>query len=70
MSTSVMKTTNGSKVPDETPAEGADAPEEDTLRNDPLLVGVRKLYDDIAAEPLPDHLLDLLDKLDKAERSR
>ncbi|MEL6766725.1 MAG: NepR family anti-sigma factor [Pseudomonadota bacterium] len=61
-----MTSKNGTSVPD----EGADAPEEDALRNDPLLAGVRKLYDDIAAEPLPDHLLDLLDKLDKAERSR
>ncbi|MEO0959431.1 MAG: NepR family anti-sigma factor [Pseudomonadota bacterium] len=66
----VMKTINTTDdMTDEAEKEG-DAPNEHALRADPLLAGMRKLYDDVASEPLPDHLLDLLDKLDKAERNR
>ena len=38
--------------------------------DDRIFSRLRKLYDDVAAEPLPDHLLDLLKKLDEAERKR
>ena len=41
-----------------------------TLENDPILDELRKLYDGIADEPLPDQLLDLLRKLDEVERKR
>lgn len=38
--------------------------------NDPLIGQLKSLYDDVAAEPLPDRLMDLLAKLDEAERKR
>lgn len=37
---------------------------------DPITVELRRLYDDAAAEPLPDHLLRLLDRLAEAEAKR
>lgn len=37
---------------------------------DPIMSQLRTMYDDIAAEPLPDELVRLLDKLDEAERKR
>ena len=41
-----------------------------TLENDPIVGELRKLYDGIAKEPLPDQLTDLLRKLDEVERKR
>lgn len=41
-----------------------------TLENDPIVGELRKLYDGIAQEPLPDQLTDLLRKLDEVERKR
>ncbi|HET7410630.1 MAG TPA: NepR family anti-sigma factor [Paracoccaceae bacterium] len=41
-----------------------------TLESDPLVNELRKLYDGIVDEPIPDDLLDLLHKLDEVERSR
>lgn len=41
-----------------------------TLENDPIVNELRKLYDGIAEEPLPDQLADLLRKLDEIERNR
>lgn len=44
---------------------------DDVLRaDDPLIGQLKSLYDDVAAEPLPDRLLELLAKLDDAERNR
>lgn len=40
------------------------------LENDPVVGELRKLYDGIVDEPIPDHLVDLLRKLDEVERSR
>lgn len=37
---------------------------------DPLMGRLKALYDDAAAEPLPEELLTLLAKLDEAERNR
>jgi hypothetical protein len=37
---------------------------------DPITAELRKLYNDALAEPLPDHLLRLLDKLAEAEGKR
>jgi len=37
---------------------------------DPLMAELKQMYDSVAEEPLPQELLTLLDKLDKAERSR
>lgn len=42
----------------------------ETLENDPLMEELRKLYDGIVDEPIPDELLKLLQKLDEVERSR
>lgn len=38
--------------------------------DDPITAELRKLYDDAVAEPLPDHLLRLLDRLAEAESKR
>ncbi|MEL6266577.1 MAG: NepR family anti-sigma factor [Pseudomonadota bacterium] len=43
---------------------------EGELDADPLLARLRTLYDTVAREPLPDHLVTLLEKLDEAERNR
>lgn len=37
---------------------------------DPVLDPLKELYDQVASEPLPDHLMKLLDRLDEAERER
>ncbi|MEM7529998.1 MAG: NepR family anti-sigma factor [Pseudomonadota bacterium] len=65
-----MSKTKGEEVLKTDEQTEAEAPGEDVLRDDPLMAGIRKMYDDVASEPLPDHLLDLLEKLDKAERNR
>ena len=44
-------------------------PEKD-LDGDPLISELRRLYDGVVDEPLPDDLLELLRKLDEIERSR
>lgn len=48
-------------------AAGADA---SALKDDPLVSQLRAMYEDVAAEPLPDDLMKLLDKLDQVERTR
>lgn len=40
------------------------------LETDPIVKELRKLYDGIIDEPVPDHLVDLLRKLDEVERKR
>ena len=40
------------------------------LEDDPIVDELRRLYDGIAEEPLPDQLTDLLRKLDEVERGR
>lgn len=53
----------------------ADQRDQDTnkapaLESDPIFQQLRKVYDDVASEPLPDRFLELLAKLDEAERKR
>lgn len=67
---------------DPRPGEGVENAEERDARkgsssstsggidDDPIVDELRKLYDGIADEPLPDQLIDLLRKLDEVERSR
>lgn len=48
-------------------------PEQDSLgklESDPIVNELRKIYDGIVDEPVPDDLLELLRKLDEVERSR
>jgi hypothetical protein len=45
------------------------APETD-LDKDPIVAELRRLYDGVVDEPLPDDLMQLLRKLDEVERSR
>lgn len=40
------------------------------LEGDPLIAELRRLYEGVVDEPLPDDLMDLLRKLDEVERSR
>lgn len=40
------------------------------LESDPIVAELRKLYDGIVDEPVPDQLLDLLRRLDEVERNR
>lgn len=40
------------------------------LENDPIVNELRKIYDGIVDEPVPDDLVELLRKLDEVERSR
>lgn len=40
------------------------------LDNDPVVDELRKLYDGIVEEPVPEQLMDLLRKLDEVERRR
>ncbi len=40
------------------------------LEGDPIISELRKLYEGVVDEPLPEDLLDLLKKLDEVERSR
>lgn len=48
----------------------ASADKQELCGDDPVMGRLKALYDDVAAEPLPNDLLALLDKLDKVERSR
>ena len=52
----------------------ADPQKSETLQpandNDPMMQKLRSMYDEVAEEPLPSKLLDLLDQLDQAERNR
>lgn len=41
-----------------------------TVDDDPIMRQLRQVYDNVAQEPLPENLLDLLAKLDEAERKR
>ena len=43
---------------------------ERTLDGDPIISELRKLYEGVVDEPLPDDLVELLRKLDEIERSR
>jgi hypothetical protein len=43
---------------------------EKTLDRDPIISELRRLYDGVVEEPLPDDLMALLRKLDEIERSR
>ena len=43
---------------------------EKDLDTDPIISELRKLYEGVVDEPLPDELLNLLRKLDEAERNR
>lgn len=52
----------------ETP--GRESDEQVEAEQDPILRRLRQVYNDVAEEPLPDRLLDLLTKLDEAERRR
>jgi hypothetical protein len=40
------------------------------LERDPIVNELRKLYDGIVDEPVPDQLVELLRKLDEVERKR
>ena len=40
------------------------------LEGDPIVAELRKLYDGVVDEPLPDQLMDLLRRLDEVERNR
>ena len=48
--------------------KGADAPKPESA--DPVMDQLKAMYDEVADEPLPAQLLDLLEKLDEAERKR
>lgn len=39
-------------------------------QDDPIMDQLKSMYDDVAQQPLPKELLDLLEKLDEAERKR
>ena len=52
------------------PANGAAAGTEADLRRDPLIGRLRTMFDEVAAEPLPNDLMQLLQQLDEAERKR
>ncbi|MEX2519687.1 MAG: NepR family anti-sigma factor [Paracoccaceae bacterium] len=43
---------------------------EPDLAGDPLMGRLKSIYDEVSAEPLPNDLLQLLEKLDEAERNR
>jgi len=47
-----------------------DCGEVQKLGSDPIVGELRKLYDGIVDEPVPDQLLDLLRRLDEIERNR
>lgn len=44
--------------------------EEMGLESDPVMGELRRMYDGIVDEPVPDQLVDLLRKLDEVERKR
>ncbi len=48
----------------------AEAKLDQELAGDPMIGQLRALYDQVAAEPLPEPLLELLKKLDDRERNR
>ena len=48
------------------PAEPPDA----GLEDDPIIAELRRMHDGVVDEPLPDGLLELLRRLDEAERRR
>lgn len=50
--------------------QGEAADEQSVGAQDPIMSQLRTLYDDVASEPLPENLLNLLKQLDEAERSR
>jgi Anti-sigma factor NepR len=43
---------------------------ENGLRGDPIISELRRLYNGVVDEPLPDNLLELLRRLDEVERNR
>ncbi len=43
---------------------------ENELEGDPIISELRRLYDGVLDEPLPDDLIELLRKLDEIERNR
>jgi hypothetical protein len=43
---------------------------ENGLKGDPIISELRRLYDGVVDEPLPDNLLELLRRLDEVERNR
>ena len=49
---------------------GQDGPGGSPLGGDPIVRELRKLYDGIIDEPVPDRLVDLLRQLDEVERKR
>jgi hypothetical protein len=52
----------------------ADSPKkkdpERELESDPIVAELRRMYDGVIDEPVPDQLLELLRKLDEVERNR
>lgn len=52
---------NDSRDPEEPDAE---------LESDPIVAELRRLYDGVVDEPLPNDLMELLRKLDEVERNR
>ena len=52
------------------PGDASSGQSHAAFEGDPILAELRKLYDGIAEEPLPDQLMDLLRKLDEIERNR
>ncbi len=43
---------------------------EQDLDGDPIIVELRRFYEGVVDEPLPDNLVELLQKLDEVERGR
>ena len=37
---------------------------------DPIVDGLRRLYDDVASEPVPDEFMNLLKKIDEAREKK
>lgn len=62
---------NGDTPEHDAPAvsdHSADSLDAATSPADPLMQQLKGMYDGIAEEPFPDHLLDLLKKLEEAEK--
>jgi hypothetical protein len=51
-------------------SKGREKPLERELDGDPIIAELRRLYEGVVDEPLPDELMELLRKLDEVERSR
>lgn len=68
MSTKVESMTNEQGA--RPPRRGPRRREPGSPVGDPVLDRLRRLYDDIVNEPLPDELLRLLEQLDEVERKR